>query len=109
MFFDNRHYYAFVERCRDAGITVPIVPGLKILTGRRQMQSLPRTFHVDLPEDLAGQVDAAADAHVQDVGVEWATRQADDLLSNGVPYIHFYIMSTSRHVSRVVRALKQMA
>lgn len=109
MFFENRHYFEFVERCREVGITVPIVPGLKIITGKRQVQSLPRTFHMEIPEALAAEVESADNQHAADIGIEWATRQAAELLSAGVPYLHFYIMSTSRHVSRVVKDLRKMA
>ena len=109
MFFDNRHYVDFVERCRDVGITVPIVPGLKILTSRRHLQSLPRAFYTEIPEALAAEVEAADDAAVADVGVEWARQQAEELLELGVPGIHFYIMASARHVRRVVEPLRKMA
>jgi methylenetetrahydrofolate reductase (NADPH) len=109
MFFDNRHYFDFVERCRDVGITVPIIPGIKVLTHRRQLHSLPSTFHVEIPESLAAEVEASPDEHVIDVGVEWATRQAEELMSAGVPAVHFYIMQTARHVVRIVEALRKMA
>lgn len=109
MFFENSHYFEFVERCRDVGISVPIVPGLKILTNRRQIQSLPSTFHLEIPEALAAEIEEASDDQVAQIGVEWATRQAAELLSEGVPYLHFYIMSTAKHVSRVVRALRKTA
>ena len=106
MFFDNRHFLDCVERCRDVGINVPIVPGLKILTSKRQLQSLPRAFHTEIPESLAAEVEEAKDEHVADVGVEWARRQAEELLEAGVPGIHFYIMSTAQHVVRVAESLQ---
>jgi methylenetetrahydrofolate reductase (NADH) len=109
MFFDNDHYFQFVERCRAVGITVPIVPGIKILTNKRQIQSLPSTFHVEVPEALAAEIEAAPGDQVTDIGIEWAYRQASELLGAGVPYLHFYIMSTSRHVSAVVRNLRKTA
>ena len=109
MFFENDHYFRFVEKCRDVGITVPIVPGLKIITNRRQVQSLPRTFHMEIPEALAAEIESARDDQTAAIGVEWATRQAAELLDSGVPYLHFYIMSTARHVSDVVRALRKLA
>ncbi|MBO6574933.1 MAG: methylenetetrahydrofolate reductase [NAD(P)H] [Rhodothermales bacterium] len=109
MFFNNEHYFRFVEKCRDVGITVPIVPGLKIITNRRQVQSLPRTFHMEIPESLAAEVESADPSQTAEIGVEWATRQAAELLDRGVPYLHFYIMSTSRHVSQVVRQLRKLA
>ena len=109
MFFDNRHYLDFVERCRDVGIDVPIVPGLKILTSKRQLQSLPRAFHTEIPESLAAEIEAADDDGVADVGIEWASQQAAELLDAGVPGIHFYIMSTAQHVVRVAESLQKLA
>lgn len=102
MFFDNRHYFQYVKKCRAAGIQVPIIPGLKILTSKRHLNILPKYFHVDLPEELSREVDAAADDRVKDIGVEWAVRQSLDLLDNGVPSLHFYIMQNSTIVTRVV-------
>ncbi len=108
MFFDNRHFLDWVERCRDVGITVPIVPGLKILTSKRQLQALPRSFYTEIPESLAAEVEEAKDEHVADIGVEWARKQAENLLEAGVPGIHFYIMSTARHVVRVAEPLQKL-
>ena len=109
MFFNNEHFFRFVEKCRDVGITVPIVPGLKILTSKRQVQSLPRTFHMEIPESLAAEVESADDRHTADIGIEWAVRQSQELLEAGIPYLHFYIMSTPKHVSQVVRKLRKLA
>ena len=109
MFFDNQHYADFLRRCRDVGITVPIIPGLKLLTSKRQLHALPRAFHLEIPESLAAEVEEAKDEHVPDIGVEWALQQAEGLLNLGVPGLHFYIMSTAKHVTRVVEALRKMA
>ncbi|GIV57532.1 MAG: methylenetetrahydrofolate reductase [NAD(P)H] [Bacteroidetes bacterium] len=109
MFFDNRHYFRFVERCREVGIEVPILPGLKIITSKRQLRMLPSRFHVEVPEALAAEVEAARDEHVPDIGVEWALRQSQELMEAGVPCLHFYIMQTADHVRRVVHALRKMA
>jgi len=105
MFFDTAQYGDFVERCRNVGITVPIVPGLKILTTKRHLRTLPRTFKVEIPEALAAEVEASDDAHVPDIGIEWARQQSEDLLAMGAPGIHFYIMSNPAHVQRVVQPL----
>src|SRR5690606_19080254 len=94
MFFDNRQYFGFVEKCREMGITVPIVPGIKVLTTKRHLQTLPSVFHVSIPEALATEAEEALPEHVTDVGVEWAIRQCEELLNAGVPCVHFYIMST---------------
>ena len=107
MFFDNRHYFRFVEECRGAGITVPIVPGLKILATRNHLQSLPRTFGAEIPEALADEVlKVDTNAQAADVGVAWAREQSADLLAGGVPGIHFYIMSTATNVVRVIDGLR---
>jgi methylenetetrahydrofolate reductase (NADPH) len=106
MFFDNRHYFRFVESCREAGITVPIVPGLKILTTTNQLRSLPRSFGSEIPEALADEVRGVDDnAGAADIGVAWAREQARELLEANVPGLHFYIMSTAGHVVRVVDGL----
>lgn len=109
LFFDNRYYFNFVERCRAVGITVPILPGLKVLTHRRHIHSLPSDFHVEIPEALAAEVEAAKDEHVLDIGVEWCRRQAEELMSAGVPSVHFYIMQTAAPVVRVVEGLRKLA
>ena len=109
MFFDNEAFFDFVERCRDVGITVPIIPGLKVLTTRRHLQSLPSYFHVNVPESLAAEVEAAKDEHVVDIGIEWAIKQCQELLSADVPCLHFYIMSNAEVISRVVEPLRKMA
>lgn len=109
MFFDNACYFDFVERCRDVGITVPIIPGLKILTSKNHLQSLPRHFHIEIPESLAAEVEAARPDQVVDIGVEWAVRQSEELMQAGVPGVHFYIMSSADVVRRVVEPLRKMA
>ena len=109
MFFDNSRYFDFVDRCREVGIDVPIIPGVKILTRRSQLQTLPRNFYVSIPEELAAQVELVDDDMVVDVGVEWAIRQCDELLGAGAPSIHFYIMQRAMTVKRVVERLRQMA
>lgn len=108
MFFDNRHYFDYVERCRDVGIEVPIVPGLKIITSKRHLHSLPGAFHTEIPEALAAEVEAAKDEHVAEVGIAWARKQAEDLIEAGVPGLHFYIMSTAEHVVRVAEPLTRL-
>lgn len=109
MFYDNRHYFEFVDKCREVGITAPIVPGVKVLTTKRHLQTLPSVFHVSIPEALAAEVEEARPEHVSEVGIEWALRQSEELLSAGVPCVHFYIMSTADVVRRVVQPLRKMA
>lgn len=110
MFFNNDHYFEFVDACRDVGIEVPIIPGLKILTRKRHLTSLPGYFHVEIPEELAAAVSAAdTQDEVRHLGIEWAIRQAEELLSADVPCLHFYIMSSADTVKEVVEPLREMA
>ena len=99
MFFDNRRFFEYVAKCREAGITVPIIPGLKILSKRNQLANVPRNFFVDIPAELSDRVLAAEDADVLEVGVEWASRQVDELLAHDVPSIHFYVMQNAKAVN----------
>ena len=110
MFYDNEAYFEFVERCRDVGIDVPIVPGIKILSKKRHLNFLPGFFHLNIPEALAAEVEAASDREeVEEIGVDWAIQQAQELLSAGAPAIHFYIMSSARLAKRVVGPLRETA
>jgi len=93
MFFDNQKYFDFVKLCREAGINVPIVPGLKPLTKRYQLNSIPRNFYIDLPEDLVEAMSAAKDGEARrQVGIEWCTMQSKELKAAGVPCLHYYTM-----------------
>lgn len=104
MFFDNQKYFDFVDRCRAEGITVPIVPGLKPITTLKQQTILPKTFHVDLPEDLAAALRKCKnDDDAKQVGIEWCTMQAKELITKNVPNIHFYTMSTARSVKEIAK------
>ena len=104
MCFDNQRIFEFVDRCRAAGITVPIVPGLKPFTTKAQLTVLPQTFHVDLPEELVAAVAACKDNRaVREVGIEWATMQARELKAAGLPVIHFYTMSRTDNVAQIVK------
>ncbi len=106
MFFDNKKYFRFVENCRKVGINVPIVPGLKPLTKKYQLNSIPRIFHVDLPEELANAMMKAKDAQARiEVGVEWSIAQARELKEAGVPCLHFYTMGDSENIRRIAEAV----
>jgi methylenetetrahydrofolate reductase (NADPH) len=105
MFFDNAYYFNFVEECRRQGIVVPIIPGIKILATQQQVVSIPRTFHCEVPSGLAEEVMNADEGFASDIGVEWATRQTRDLLEQGVPSVHFYVMQSARLVNKVLANL----
>lgn len=106
MFFDNQKYYSFVKACRDAGITVPIIPGLKPIYTRKQLTVLPKTFHIDLPADLANEIaKCKSDEDVEKVGEEWLLAQSRDLKKNGVPVLHYYTLGRPHMVANVVRDL----
>ncbi|WP_205504146.1 methylenetetrahydrofolate reductase [NAD(P)H] [Rufibacter psychrotolerans] len=106
MFFDNQCFFDFVKACRAAGITVPIIPGLKTLTTRNQLNVLPRYFNIDLPEDLVNAVEACTNPKdVKQVGIEWTIQQCKELMEFGVPCLHFYTMSKSEATAAVARAI----
>jgi methylenetetrahydrofolate reductase (NADPH) len=109
MFFDNDYFFEFVEKCRDVGIDVPIIPGIKILKRKSHLRLLPKYFHTEIPEELTAEVDAADPEDVEKIGVEWAIQQTEELMDAGVPCIHFYIMSSADTVKKVVEPLRQTA
>ncbi len=106
MFFDNKFYFDYVKKCRDEGIKAPIIPGLKILTSKAQLHSIPKNFHVTIPDALADEVEAAKPEDVLSIGVEWAAKQVEELLSKNVPSVHFYIMLNSKPVKMLMDRLK---
>lgn len=104
MFFDNAKYYAFVDRCRAEGITVPIIPGIKPIVFRNQLTVLPKIFRSDIPEPFAAELrQCKDDAQAREVGVEWCIEQCKDLIAHGVPSLHFYTMMASDSVYRVAK------
>jgi methylenetetrahydrofolate reductase (NADPH) len=105
MFFDNQCYFDYVAACREQGVTVPIIPGLKILTGPKQLVTIPRTFHVDIPTPLADAVEADPE-HALEIGVEWALAQTRELLARGVPSVHYYVMQSPKAINRLMQKLE---
>jgi methylenetetrahydrofolate reductase (NADPH) len=105
MFFDNRHYFRYVEECRRAGIEVPIIPGLKILSTKQQLTSIPRNFYVEIPSELSDEVLAAEPQQVLEIGVAWAQRQVEELLDRGAPSIHFYVMQSAKAITQLMSRL----
>ena len=105
MFFDNKVYYDFVDRCRKAGITVPIIPGLKPISTARQVSLLPESFSLDIPLELTEAIAKAEDNKeaVYKIGTEWCAEQCKDLLKNGVPAVHFYTMGKSKNITEILK------
>jgi len=106
MFFDNKKYFRYVEMCREEGISVPIIPGLKILTSKAQLANIPRNFFIDIPDELADEVLAEKPEHTIEIGVKWACRQVEELLNKNVPAVHFYIMQSSKPILMLMNKLK---
>jgi len=106
MFFDNQKYFDFVKICRDNEITVPIIPGLKPITTRKQLTVLPRTFHVDIPTDLSeALMRCKTDEDCEKVGTEWLVQQSKELKAFGVPVLHYYTLGKPRVIKNVVKEL----
>lgn len=106
MFFDNQKYFDFVKKCRKAGIEVPIIPGLKPIATKKQLNLIPHRFHVDLPEELVIEIVKCKDnAQVRQVGVEWCIKQSQELQKAGIPVLHYYSMGRSSNIKEVASAI----
>jgi methylenetetrahydrofolate reductase (NADPH) len=92
MFFDNKHYFNFVDKCRQAGIQVPIIPGLKLITRYEHLTNLPRNFYLTIPEELSNEI-SSDPSNARKIGIEWGVKQCTELLEKNVPGLHFYIMA----------------
>jgi len=106
MFFDNQVFFRFVDRCREEGIDIPIIPGLKPVTTLKQLSILPNTFRIDLPDALVEAVQAAGSSEaVKRVGIEWTIEQSRELMAKGVPVLHYYTMSKSSGIRQIAEAV----
>ena len=106
MFFDNEKYFEYVKACRKAGINVPIVPGLKPITKRYQLNALPRLFHVNMPTDLVKAIEKAKDsAAIKEAGIEWCIAQSKELKAKGAPCLHYYTMGDADTIKRIAEAV----
>ena len=102
MFFDNAQYFEYLKKCKEQNIVVPIIPGLKIITTKKQATILPKIFKIDIPHELLMQIEKCkTDADVKEVGIEWCINQSKELISAGVPCLHYYTMGTSEVTRRV--------
>jgi methylenetetrahydrofolate reductase (NADPH) len=107
MFFDNQKYFDFVKRCRENDIHIPIIPGLKPITSKKQLSVIPRTFHVDIPDDLSNEImNCKTDADVEKVGTEWLLLQSKELKKAGVPVLHYYTLGKPKVIYNVVKEIR---
>ena len=106
MFFDNQKFFAFVEKCRKEGITVPIIPGLKPIATRKQLNLIPHRFKVDIPDDLIMEIVRCKDnKDVRQVGIEWCTQHSKELIEAGVPLLPYYSMGKSSNIEAIAKAI----
>lgn len=104
MFFENQKYFDFVSACREFGIQVPIIPGLKVLKTANQLSTLPKTFHVDMPDAFVDEI-VENPNHASEIGQRWALKQCEGLLNCGVPALHFYIMNDAPQIKEIFKKL----
>ena len=109
MFFDNQVYYDFVDKCRNAGIDVPIIPGLKPLSTTRQVSLLPESFSLDIPVELTEAITKAGNDKdaIYNIGAEWCAQQCKDLIAHGVPAVHFYTMGKSANIVKILNFVQE--
>lgn len=106
MFFDNQKFFDFVKACREMGIDVPIIPGLKPITSKKQLSILPRVFHVDIPTDLSNEImRCKTDPDSELVGTEWLIQQSKELKEFGVPVLHYYTLGKPKVIWNVVKEI----
>lgn len=106
MFYDNKPFFEFVNKCKENGVKVPILPGLKIITSKKQAKILAKTFKIDIPQDLLEAIEKCKDdTAAKQVGIEWAIQQSKELISFGAPCLHFYTMGTSEATRQVAAAI----
>lgn len=104
MFFDNQKYFDFVKQCRATGINIPIIPGLKPISTKKQMLTLPQTFHIDFPDALVNELTKCkTNQDAYQVGIEWAIQQSKELMAFGVPVIHYYTMGKADNICKVAK------
>src|SRR5690348_15800552 len=106
MFFDNQKYFEFVKRCRNNGITSPIIPGLKPITSKKQLSDILRTFHVDIPDELSNEIMLCkTDVEVAKVGTEWLLLQSKELKTAGIPVLHYYTLGKPKVIWNAVKEI----
>lgn len=106
LFYNNQKYFDFVEKCRNIGILVPIIPGIKPISTKNHLTVLPNIFHIDMPQELVLEVEKCKNnKEVYEVGIEWSVQQCKELIKNKVPVLHFYSMGRSENIRRIAEKL----
>lgn len=106
MFFNNQEYFDFVEKCRSMGITIPIIPGIKPITTRKQVYMLPKIFHIDIPVEITQEIENCKDdKDIANIGTQWAIQQCKELMEKGAPVLHFYTMGKSTQTKKICEAI----
>jgi len=106
MFFDNNDFFRFEKKCREAGITVPIIPGIKPVSTKSQLKTLPRTFNISIPEELEKEIEACPDNHhARQAGIEWCIMQSRELIQHKVPVLHYFTMGKSDNIREIAKAV----
>jgi methylenetetrahydrofolate reductase (NADPH) len=106
MFFDNRKYFDFLNRCRKEGITVPIIPGIKPIVFLNQLTVLPKVFRIDIPDELENELRKCKnDEAAKQIGIEWSIQQCKELINNGVPSLHFYSFMATDSLYQIAKAI----
>ena len=106
MFYNNKVFFDYLNLCKKEGINVPIIPGLKIITSKVHVTSLPKNFYIDIPTELADEIEEAKPEHALEIGVNWTAKQVEELMNNKVPAIHFYTMTNSKPIKMLMEKLK---
>jgi methylenetetrahydrofolate reductase (NADPH) len=106
LFYNNKYFYDFVALCKKSGVNVPIIPGLKVITNKAQLVNIPKNFYINIPEELANEVNEAKPEHVLEIGARWSAKQVTDLFNNGISAVHFYIMQSARPIKKMFEFLK---
>ena len=105
MFFENEKFFEFSQLCKDAGIHVPVIPGIKVLKSAEQLKSIPKNFFINVPEILSDEI-LSNPSHAREIGMRWASKQVEGLLAKNVPCVHFYVMNDTQNVVEVVKKFK---
>ena len=106
MFFDNKKFFNFVDKCRAMDINVPIIPGIKPVTSKKQLTTIPNLFHLDMPFELTQEINNAKnDEAIKEIGIEWTVQQSKELIVNNVPCIHFYTMGKSAETKKIAEQI----